>query len=644
MATKHSHRGRNADVVVSLDERVVVDLLSRGVGGSLVSEYQSACRKGFTPFEWECDPKAYSCPDTFRRDWQLANCMTKFDDKKSSSVKKEAALSKFRLAEDCCKIANSRLRGNQDVRFNHFMSARDYIYVARRKIERLLGEFTWSEAEQSFDFGPGASTRLSRREGTLLRKFSGKPETTSNCADLSRTAMRYYSLWREAALIEADSAEDGFTIVAGNCIDTVPKNYKEDRVIGVEPCMNMFFQKGIGAMIRRRLKRVQINLNDQTRNQDLAKLGSETGLLATLDLKMASDTVNRAIVEMLIPPDWLLALEQCRSPVGVLPSGEIIRYQKFSSMGNGNTFELESLIFWALCSAVCENLCGKDACVGVYGDDLIVNTSAVETVVGLLNFCGFSLNLKKSFYDGPFRESCGKHYFNGTDVTPFYVRQPLRRLTDVFLLHNNVVRWCGKGGLGRDSGVDGALRSLCDYLRSVVPSNWRTPRIPDGYGDGAFIGSFDETLPKLRPRYSKDRGFEAQWRVSVILESAVDTAAKRQLGSSFPDYSEGPRGAAALCAVLSRTWSGRAPSIAARLPLLEAGEPARVVQCDRSPISGGNSVVGQHAGVHPKGGLGGFGTYTVAIDPRVGRYESRVSMVRVGKILVTQWADLGPWF
>jgi hypothetical protein len=275
--------------------------------------------------------------------------------------------------------------------------------------------------------------------------------------------------------------------------------------------MNMFVQKGIGRMIRRRLKRVRVDLDDQRRNQVLAREGSITGSLATIDLSMASDTVSREIVNLLIPPDWLTALEQCRSPVGILPSGGVVNYQKFSSMGNGYTFELESLIFWGLCSAVSDLYNEKDRRVAVYGDDIVVPAAIAPAVLETLEVAGFRPNTKKTFMNGPFRESCGKHYFSGDDVSPFYVRRRIEGLSDLFLFHNNLTRWVARVNPLYLSD----FRSVRDSARSCAFPSWRKPRIPDGIGDGAFIGSFTECLPQRAPH-----GLEG-WRCRVLADVPI---------------------------------------------------------------------------------------------------------------------------
>jgi hypothetical protein len=306
-------------------------------------------------------------------------------------------------------------------------------------------------------------------------------------------------------------------IVDGNRIVTVPKNYKVDRTIAIEPDMNIYVQKGIGGVIRGRLRGIGVNLDDQTKNQRLARVGSLSGRLATIDLSMASDCISRAIVEKLIRSDWLTALGQCRSPFGVLPSGEKIFYQKYSSMGNGYTFELETLIFLSLAYAWAR-IHGEDVDrITVYGDDIIVPSTMAEGFCGLLSWCGFTPNTKKSYWTGPFRESCGKHYFQGYDITPFYVKEYDRGLLSLFKLHNQIWRYVDRCvWLGPDRRR--ALLEVCQWLRSYAPAEWRKPLIVDGFGDGCFVGYFDEVCPR---RDSK-RGWCGYWFKTVTELPVLD--------------------------------------------------------------------------------------------------------------------------
>lgn len=443
----------------------------------------------------------------FAVDYLWSEILSKFDDGKSSDAKRDAAMEKFHDAEMRCRESNSTLSRMVGLPSNLAINdIEQTMCLARRKVREILGRLDLNKVAQGFSFTAGASTRLKRATSTPAYKYSGTPETTLGNSDFAWAVVMSTPLWKR----ELCSAEGPvhLKIVPGNRVTTVPKNFKTDRVIAIEPDLNMYVQKGFGNYIRKRLKAWGCNLNDQTTNQDLAMLGSKSGLVATLDLSSASDTVSCEIVRFMLPGDWLYALEQCRSVSGELPSGQRIIYQKFASMGTGFTFELESLIFYALALAATEIVGASASFVSVYGDDIIVPTSAARLTVDTLTKAGFVINEKKSFIDGDFRESCGKHFLAGKEVTPFYVRRKLKSLTSLFLLHNKLYRWynrCCEAGLDLD--YEAISRVILD-LRRAAPREWVRPRIPDGFGDGAFIGNFDEIRPSLRKPVGFRRGWE----------------------------------------------------------------------------------------------------------------------------------------
>lgn len=461
-----------------------------------------------------------SCsPSVFGVNYLLSEMFSKFDDGKPSEAKRIATWEKFIMAERECLITNKRLSWKISPVHIESAGVHSVLHVAQRKISSILGDFSWDEAFEGFGFGPGATFSLPRRMSDAVYKFDGPAVTTVGNLAAVQAILTACPLWQESV----NSHKHPVHLVRGNKVCTVPKNYKTDRTIAIEPDMNIFVQKGIGRMIRRRLARQGIDLNSQRENQDMALLGSIFDNLATVDMSMASDTVSYELVADLVPEPWLAALEQCRSPEGVLPSGEWITYQKFSSMGNGYTFELESLIFYALASAVIEVLELKDRRIAVFGDDVIINSEAIPLFRQVLAYCGFKFNDKKSFVEGPFRESCGKHYFSGYDVTPFYVRRPIRKLMDLFLLHNNLYRWCARNQWNTLWDREKVNRLLL-RLRGYAPNNWRRPRIPDGYGDGAFIGTFDQCLPRVpKGKRSTWEGFE----VEVLQEVQVSRESER---------------------------------------------------------------------------------------------------------------------
>ena len=223
---------------------------------------------------------------------------------------------------------------------------------------------------------------------------------------------------------------------------TVPKNSDIDRCACKEPDLNMFLQKGLGNQIRRCLKRAGIDLNDQAINRELARVGSIDGSLMTLDLSSASDSVCTELVRLVLPPDWFYYMNLVRSPITMIDN-ERHENEMFSSMGNGFTFELESLLFYALARATAY-FGGWKGRISVYGDDIIAPTGMYDDLVSALRFCGFRTNESKSFATGSFRESCGGHWDAGLDVTPFYIRGPFRVLSDLILTLNQLTSWASR--------------------------------------------------------------------------------------------------------------------------------------------------------------------------------------------------------
>lgn len=503
MANKSPRRYRRDNVAVSLDLELFNQQLFAIFGLSpekFSGGGQLSCVSGssHTP----CGPAVA---------YLLSEMYSKYDDGKSSSSKVDACMERFREAEELCSQTNQ----NMPLNFSGSITRRGIrstVERARSRIEWLLGEFNWDTAVANVGFGPGATTRLPRRRADLAYKFSGIPHATLGCVGPAMAYLTMAPLWGSTLV-------DGIAeVTRGNRVTTVPKNYKTDRCIAIEPDWNMFFQKGIGAMIRDSLKRVGVNLDDQSRNRRMAAEGSRSGLLATIDLSMASDTVSRWIVRELLPLDWWAALEQVRSPQGVLPSGEVVTYQKFSSMGNGYTFELETLIFWGLARAVAEVYDCDWHSISVYGDDIIVPVAMCQPLLDVLEAVGFKPNAKKTHQEGYFRESCGGHYLHGEDISPFYVRRPVRKLSDLFLLHNNLWRWLAKPAVLSEVVEYSKIPELLLWLRSKAPERWRKPRIPDGFGDGAFVGTFSDCTPDKAPR-----GFEG-WITKTLqfTRKAVD--------------------------------------------------------------------------------------------------------------------------
>jgi hypothetical protein len=104
-------------------------------------------------------------------------------------------------------------------------------------------------------------------------------------------------------------------------------------------------------------------------------------------------------------------------------------------MGSALCFSVEAMVFMTMVFVGIQRslnrpLTPKDVkrlrgSVRVYGDDLIVPVDHVRTVVRVLEAFGSRVNRSKSFWTGKFRESCGKEYYDGHDVSIVRVRRTL---------------------------------------------------------------------------------------------------------------------------------------------------------------------------------------------------------------------------
>lgn len=381
------------------------------------------------------------------------------NDTAPADVRKQRAINKWLATERNNAATNDRLLLTPGefnilprVRLDHFVT------WTQRLIEDTIGEvLPWEALIGSFS--GGASTSRARTESHPARKYVGKAHITGAALVFFEDLLEDMPGWQ----FEIDSQVE---IVPGNVMFTVPKNADIDRVACKEPDLNMFMQKGVGGEIRRCLKRVGIDLNDQSRNQKLARMGSIDGSLATLDLSSASDSVSSGLVQLLLPPIWYGVLDSLRSPVTRIDD-YVHQNEMFSSMGNGFTFELESLLFYALARATAY-FRGIKGVISVYGDDIICPSDMAQDLQFVLSFFGFEVNPEKSFWDGPFRESCGGHFLDGFDITPFYLRSPIERVSDLIHMANSLRKWGEVQSLGI---IDPSIEEIWCWLKSMVPQD-----------------------------------------------------------------------------------------------------------------------------------------------------------------------------
>jgi len=301
------------------------------------------------------------------------------------------------------------------------------LHEARSEIDRVLGPVPQLES-LPYRFGPGSALNV-KKFTSAFHKLKSSLDVTPSCVGLAVRLLSSCPGWLSCYGISQDDSPDLYdllNIVPGGQLSSVTKNALTDRPILIEPLLNGLIQKSYGGSIRKRLKRAGwVDLNRaQSRHKRLARLASISGKSATVDVTSASDTISYSVVEHLLRRDWFEILDQCRSHRYTV-GPHVREFEKFSSMGNGFTFELETLIFLALARAVCNYHNVPLHFSSCYGDDIILPTECYSTLLSVLTVCGFKVNDSKSFHEGPFRESCGGDYFLGTEVRPFFLKDEL---------------------------------------------------------------------------------------------------------------------------------------------------------------------------------------------------------------------------
>lgn len=398
----------------------------------------------------------------------------------------EAAWQSFRTAEQRCCLTNTlmdRLRRTVDDNEDFFGLSKyvPFVKKVRKFISRVLGPLP-DQVEPGF--GPGSTYGDRGDSVTVAHKISSIPTCTARAWPLVS------SLWgdRYRTVFEKHSTTCLPDFVRGNRYLTVPKTATTDRAISVEPSLLVYFQKGLGRHIRLRLKRFGIDL-DHGQGIHQRLLEQQAADFSTIDLQSASDTVARELVRLLLPEDWYEVMDQLRSHETRLPGkGERwYRNHKFSSMGNGFTFELETLVFFALLSGLSEELRGGEN-LFVYGDDIIVPSGYANAALGVLDFFGFVPNADKTFVSGPFKESCGFDVFDERPVRAYYIKDVPREPADFFSIANGL-RHLDRRYSG-DLGVDILYRNPWHRALDCVPNSLRRLRGPAWLGDQVI---FDES-------------------------------------------------------------------------------------------------------------------------------------------------------
>jgi hypothetical protein len=450
--------------------------------------------------EWSIDPDAYSNPTVFFDSYQASSLLRKAEFLPTSFDRTQRAMDNFHKYEEQCRLTNRRIySGDPTGRIG------DVLFLARGKILSLLGErpssFDFEAIQALSAWGPGVTSSVKGSGVSLYHKLGGKLHATPDLLVLGKDVLSLPA-WRR------HHSSNELVECPGNTLSTVPKNARTDRTIAVEPHINAFLQRGVGKLLVKKLLRWGVNLRSQERNQTLALEGSRNGLISTIDLSGASDCVSKALVEWIIPSGWTALLRSLRSPVYKTPkSNEWKLYHKWSSMGNGYTFELETLIFYSIAWAATQLTRGDISKVSCYGDDIIVPYQASSILVEALEWAGFSVNQEKSFTSpfSFFRESCGKDYFLGVYVRPMFINN-ISHVTDLFSIGNKMLEV---------SSVNLLFKRLRERVITLVPERLRY-FVPKGLSDGGFHMDVGEWITRNHGINNTPRGSSRTFRAKHL--------------------------------------------------------------------------------------------------------------------------------
>jgi hypothetical protein len=351
--------------------------------------------------------------------------------------------------------------------------------------------------------GPGATAeKLTSNGKYLTRYWTSRLEEVFHVGDFLFTDGRHYGVHHD----EVDHLEPDAEMPSR--VISVPKTQKTPRIIAIEPSTVQYVQQGLLESITRHTQNSYvsgfISSDSQSPNQVLAQKGSRDGSLATLDLSEASDRVSLQLVSKLLERNPLSqrAVLACRSERASVPGHGIISLSKFASMGSALCFPFEAMVFLTIIFLAIEKEQGYRftqrsdiapflGSVRVYGDDIIVPVEYVHSVTHLLEHFGARVGGHKSFWIGRFRESCGKEYYEGTDVSITKVRRmfPSKRtdvpevISLVSLRNQFYISGCWKTA----AWLDVKIRKILTFFPNVAPTSPALGRI-------SFLGYDQEKM------------------------------------------------------------------------------------------------------------------------------------------------------
>jgi len=338
---------------------------------------------------------------------------------------------------------NGYVECEQEVRWNDDMVMEPSDYAEFRRLSSILYRSIFSRLDYKIyneevvpKHGPGATAdKLRGNAKYLQRSWTDRLEEVFHVGNFLFPNVRYFNEHYDELTFLEPGDELPVKVIS------VPKTQKTPRIIAIEPTAMQYAQQSIlealvGEIEGHSVLGSLLGFADQGPNQALARKGSIAGTLATLDLSEASDRVSWKLVQEMVSP-WphlLRALDATRSRTASVPGHGVIPLAKYASMGSALCFPIEAMVFLTLVlMGVQQSLNTRfsserdisrfTGLVRIYGDDIICPVDSVDSVIYHLERFGARVGMAKSFWTGKFRESCGKEYYDGYDVSYVKIRR-----------------------------------------------------------------------------------------------------------------------------------------------------------------------------------------------------------------------------
>lgn len=415
--------------------------------------------------------------------------------------------------------------------------------TVRRRLLTMCSGFTIDYTDVTIDVGPGETFTNNSGHTQMISKLSDLSHwtTTSTCLEETKLLIYYNrSLKRlakqhigkihrteRAKLYNSHSSHPtpGFAvfcdlldrilvIVPGSRGASVPKNNETDRFINIEPFFPMLLQRMVAKGLLKCLKASGYALDGNTNysvrfgdRQVIHKRMIKDAKYATIDFSNASDSVCLNVIQSLFPQKIVSLLENFRSHDVVLDEVPFELF-KLSSMGNGFTFEVMTMLLLAACRVY------TDDC-SVFGDDVIIPNCYAQDFLSLTEILGFRPNNKKTFIGSNFRESCGSFFHDDAGYLTSFDFTRCEVYNDVIITHNKLVLILQHHGFDLNGKMLNGLLELRDKLAELIPLSRKGPLPISRNASLMNLGEYAFDLERIQYKHMRNKVLAARYKLWV---------------------------------------------------------------------------------------------------------------------------------